>query len=65
MSKSGPVGVVEQNSPSVALLVVREVVEALGLLAGGKPMVDVGGTGLVVTVGGEMAASGWVWMTCC
>lgn len=45
VSKSGPVGVVAQNSPLVALLVVHEVFEALGLVAGGKQGVRVGGTG--------------------
>ncbi|XP_016385715.1 uncharacterized protein LOC107721997 [Sinocyclocheilus rhinocerous] len=38
--KSGPAGVVAQDSPSVALVTVCEVVEAVGTLAGGKPGVD-------------------------
>lgn len=45
VSKSGPVGVVAQNSTLVALLVVHEVFEVRGLVAGGKQGVIVGGTG--------------------
>lgn len=63
--KSGPTEVVAQDSPSVALLMVCEVVEAVGTLAGGKPGVDVGSTGLVVVVGGEMANSGFLICSSC
>ncbi len=37
VSNSGPVGVVAQNSQSVALLIVCEVVDVLGLLAVRRP----------------------------
>ncbi len=63
--KSGLAGVVVQDSPSVALLMVFEVVEALGTLANGKPGVDVGGTGLVAVVCGEMANSGFLICSSC
>ncbi len=54
--KSGLAGVVVQDSPSVALLMVFEVVEALGTL---------GGTGLVAVVCGEMANSGFLICSSC
>lgn len=47
------------------LLTVCEVAEAVGTLAGGKPGVNMGGPGLVIVVGGEMANSGFLIFSSC